>query len=131
MQNQQRKGGGSDGKSKSILHRFSCKVRGGASDEASAPDEKAGISEIDMENKFVAIKMHFGELGNLRFPASELCESGGGCCEKNFGGKPFLTDCNTLYPGSRKNALEHLYCAWENGVYPDDGCMSDPDRRRS
>ena len=28
---------------------------------------KAGIGEIDMENKFVAIKMHFGELGNLSF----------------------------------------------------------------
>ena len=25
-------------------------------------------------------------------------------------GKPFLTDCNTMYPGSRKNAIEHLYC---------------------
>ena len=29
-----------------------------------------------------------------------------------------MTDCNTLYPGSRKNALEHLYCAWENGFTP-------------
>ncbi len=30
---------------------------------------------------------------------------------KEQGGMPFLTDCNTLYPGSRKNALEHLECA--------------------
>ena len=30
-------------------------------------------------------------------------------------GLPFLTDCNTLYPGSRKNALEHLDCANLNG----------------
>ena len=36
----------------------------------------------------------------------------------SFGGKPFLTDCNTMYPGSRKNAIEHLYCAWENGFTP-------------
>nr|WP_330413597.1 hypothetical protein [Coprococcus sp. AF21-14LB] len=28
---------------------------------------KAGIGEIDMENKFVAIKMHFGELEILVF----------------------------------------------------------------
>lgn len=35
-----------------------------------------------------------------------------------LGGKPFLTDCNTLYVGSRKNAIEHLYCAWENGFTP-------------
>ena len=27
----------------------------------------AGMNEIDMEKKFVAIKMHFGELGNLSF----------------------------------------------------------------
>ena len=37
---------------------------------------------------------------------------------KEMGGLPFLTDCNTLYPGSRKNALEHLQCAWENGFTP-------------
>ena len=34
---------------------------------------------------------------------------------KEQGGMPFLTDCNTLYPGSRKNALEHLDCANLNG----------------
>ena len=28
---------------------------------------KAGIEQIDFENKFVAIKIHFGELGNLSF----------------------------------------------------------------
>ena len=28
---------------------------------------------------------------------------------------PFLTGCNSLYPGSRKNALEHLDCANLNG----------------
>lgn len=27
--------------------------------------KKAGITDIDMDGKFVAIKMHFGELGNL------------------------------------------------------------------
>ena len=27
----------------------------------------AGIRQLDMEGKFVAIKMHFGELGNLAF----------------------------------------------------------------
>lgn len=37
---------------------------------------------------------------------------------KELGGKPFLTDCNTMYPGSRKNALEHLECAWQNGFTP-------------
>lgn len=39
--------------------------------------KKAGISEIDMENKFVAIKMHFGEMGEYQLSPSELCQ--GGC----------------------------------------------------
>ena len=29
--------------------------------------KKAGITDIDMDGKFVAIKMHFGELGNLSY----------------------------------------------------------------
>ena len=76
--------------------------------------KKAGISEIDMENKFVAIKMHFGELGNISFLRPNYAKAVADVV-KELGGKPFLTDCNTLYPGSRKNALEHLQCAWENG----------------
>ena len=75
---------------------------------------KAGIGEIDMDGKFVAIKMHFGELGNLSFLRPNYAKAVADVV-KELGGKPYLTDCNTLYPGSRKNALEHLYCAWENG----------------
>ena len=37
---------------------------------------------------------------------------------KELGGKPFLTDCNTLYVGSRKNALEHIDTAYQNGFTP-------------
>ena len=77
----------------------------------------AGIGSIDMEGKFVAIKMHFGELGNISYLrpnyAAAIVE-----LVKELGGKPFLTDCNTMYPGFRKNALEHLECAWKNGFTP-------------
>ena len=37
---------------------------------------------------------------------------------KELGGKPFLTDCNTLYVGGRKNALEHIESAYQNGFTP-------------
>ena len=37
---------------------------------------------------------------------------------KEMGGKPFLTDANTLYVGSRKNALDHLETAYANGFNP-------------
>lgn len=78
---------------------------------------KAGIGDIDMKGKFVAIKMHFGELGNLSFLRPNYARAIVDLV-RELGGTPYLTDCNTLYPGSRKNALEHLYCAWENGFTP-------------
>ncbi len=74
----------------------------------------AGIKKIDMDGKFVAIKMHFGELGNLAFLRPNYARVIAELC-KEQGGMPFLTDCNTLYPGSRKNALEHMDCANLNG----------------
>ena len=77
----------------------------------------AGIDQIDMDGKFVAIKMHFGELGNVSFLRPNYARAVVDVV-KQLGGKPFLTDCNTRYPGSRKNALEHLYCAWQNGFTP-------------
>ncbi len=77
----------------------------------------AGIGQIDMDGKFAAIKMHFGELGNISFLRPNYAKAVADVV-KELGGRPFLTDCNTLYPGSRKNALEHLYCAWENGFTP-------------
>jgi len=77
----------------------------------------AGIGDIDMDGKFVAIKLHFGELGNISYLRPNYARAVADVI-KELGGKPFLTDCNTLYPGSRKNALEHLECAWENGFTP-------------
>ena len=77
----------------------------------------AGISSIDMDGKFVAIKMHFGELDNVSYLRPNYAKAIVDLV-KELGGKPFLTDCNTMYPGFRKNALEHLECAWENGFTP-------------
>ena len=74
----------------------------------------AGISSIDMDGRFVAIKMHFGELGNIAYLRPQYAKAVADLV-KEGGGMPFLTDCNTLYPGSRRNALEHLDCANING----------------
>ncbi len=79
--------------------------------------KKAGIGNIDMQGKFVAIKMHFGELGNLAYLRPNYAKAVADVV-KEQGGLPFLTDCNTLYPGSRKHALEHLDCANLNGFNP-------------
>ena len=79
--------------------------------------KKAGFASMDMEGKFVAIKMHFGELGNISYLRPNYAKAVADMV-KEAGGIPFLTDCNTLYPGSRKNAIEHMYCAWENRFTP-------------
>ena len=63
--------------------------------------KKAGIGNIDFNGKFVAIKMHFGELGNYAYLRPNYVRAVADLI-KSLGGKPFLTDCNTLYPGSRK-----------------------------
>ena len=79
--------------------------------------KKAGIENIDFENKFVAIKIHFGEPGNLAYLRPNYAKTVVDVVKK-LGGKPFLTDCNTLYVGQRKNALDHLEAAYENGFSP-------------
>ncbi|MBO6113248.1 MAG: DUF362 domain-containing protein [Lachnospiraceae bacterium] len=74
----------------------------------------AGFNDMELEGRFVAIKMHFGELGNLAFLRPNYAKAVADMV-KEKGGRPFLTDSNTLYPGFRKNALDHLDCANMNG----------------
>lgn len=64
--------------------------------------KRAGIESIDFKDQFVAIKIHFGEPGNLAYLrpnyAARLAT-----LLRSWGAKPFLTDCNTLYSGRRAN----------------------------
>ena len=62
---------------------------------------RAGLNTVDFSGKFVAIKLHFGELGNFAYIRPNYVKVVADLV-KELGGKPFLTDCNTLYPGSRK-----------------------------
>ena len=75
---------------------------------------KAGYHEKIADKDFVAIKTHFGEYGNLAFlppPLLKVFVSLASEC----GGKPFVTDTNTLYRGHRSNAIDHLENAELNG----------------
>ena len=77
----------------------------------------AGMGGIDFEKKYAAIKIHFGEPGNLAFLRPNWARTVADFV-KERGGKPFLTDCNTLYVGGRKNALDHMDSAYLNGFSP-------------
>jgi uncharacterized Fe-S center protein len=81
---------------------------------AGALLERAGLREAVGADDLVAVKLHFGEQGNTGFVqpmyVREIVKR-----VRAAGGKPFLTDANTLYRGQRANAVEHLACAIHNG----------------
>jgi len=77
----------------------------------------SGFDTIDMDGKYVAIKLHFGEPGNWAYLRPQWARVVADAV-KAKGGKPFLTDCNTLYVSGRKNALDHLESAYQNGFLP-------------
>ncbi len=74
----------------------------------------AGIKRAIDDGDLVAIKLHFGEEGNTGFVQPVFLREVVRQVRKR-GGKPFLTDCNTLYRGKRANAVDHLNCAIHNG----------------
>lgn len=77
----------------------------------------AGFETINFKDHYACIKIHFGEEGNLAYLRPNWAKSVVDEV-KRLGGKAFLTDCNTLYVGSRKNAIDHLETATLNGYGP-------------
>lgn len=76
--------------------------------------DAAGFSSIISKDDFVALKIHFGEKGNTAYIKPDRAKP---IVKKvrEYGGHPFWTDSNTLYKGSRHNALTHLQTAFDHG----------------
>ncbi|MEM4268254.1 MAG: DUF362 domain-containing protein, partial [Candidatus Woesearchaeota archaeon] len=72
------------------------------------------LEGIVKKGDLVAVKVHFGERGNTSFIRPEFLKP---VIEKikEKGGKPFLTDTNTLYVGHRGNSVDHFYTALLHG----------------
>lgn len=76
--------------------------------------EAAGFDEMVARDDLTAVKVHFGERGcdthisptAVRTVVERI---------KARGGRPFVTDTNTLYSGSRHNAVDHIITAVEHG----------------
>ena len=73
-----------------------------------------GLKEIVPPRSLVAIKLHFGEKGNLAFIRPNYIRQIVDYI-KETGSSPFLTDSNTLYAGTRGNSVSHIQTAIENG----------------
>ena len=80
--------------------------------------EKVKLGAMIEKNEFVAIKLHFGEFGNMAYIRPNYVRVVVDYV-KRFGGKPFVTDANTLYRGKRSNAVDHLQNAYLNGFTPE------------
>ena len=63
--------------------------------------KKAGIDELPVKGHFTAVKIHFGEPGNLAYLRPNYAKVIVDIVKEN-GGKVFLTDCNTLYVAAAK-----------------------------
>lgn len=76
--------------------------------------KKAGIEKILSKEDLTAVKIHFGEQGNTSFIRPvyirQIIQT-----IREAKATPFLTDANTLYVGSRSDALSHIKTAVENG----------------
>ena len=58
---------------------------------------RAGLNTVDFSGKFVAIKLHFGELGNFAYIRPNYVKAVADLV-KELGGKPFLTDLQYAVP---------------------------------
>lgn len=76
--------------------------------------ERAGLADTVSDGDFVAVKLHFGEEGGTGFVQPVFAREAVRLV-KAHGGKPFLTDANTLYSGKRWNAVDHLENALHHG----------------
>jgi uncharacterized Fe-S center protein len=100
--------------SKVYLANLRCDYNHNLLDKVSLLFRRAGFPEMIKEKDFVAIKLHFGEEGNVAFLPPPFYRRIAAEIRKSKG-KPFLTDTNTLYSGKRKNAIDHIMLAAHHG----------------
>ena len=102
---------------RSLLGRPAGRLSGKSAPEADPADENRRYGQIDFEDKFAAIKLHFGEAGNDTYLHPTFVRQVVDCV-KATGARPFLTDTCTLYKSTRHNAVDHLETAYRHGFTP-------------
>ncbi len=76
--------------------------------------DETGMAKVITPGDLSAVKIHFGEKGGHAYIRPTFIRQVVDRI-KELGGKPFLTESNTLYPGQRKEAVSALTCGIENG----------------
>lgn len=78
---------------------------------------RAGFDQCIEPGDRVAVKAHFGESGNTTYLRPQYVRQVVEAVRIS-GGNPFVTDTNTLYHGTRSNAIDHLETAHRHGFLP-------------
>lgn len=101
-------------KSKVYLVDMRANVDSGVIDRLRKAIKASGVGAVVGKGDLVAVKLHFGEKGSTAYVRTPYV---GAVVEelKALGARPFLTDTNTLYVGSRSDSVKHLRTATENG----------------
>jgi uncharacterized Fe-S center protein len=90
------------------------KPSGNLVDKVKSLCEAVDLGDRIKERALVAVKLHFGEMGNTAYVRPVFLRKIVDII-KEAGGAPFLTDANTLYVGSRSDSVGHLTTAIRNG----------------
>lgn len=80
--------------------------------------ERAELRQRIKGNSKVAIKLHMGELGNIRYIRPVFARKVVDLI-KSYGGRPFLFDTICNYPGERSTKQKYLHAAECNGFVKD------------
>ncbi|MDD5492149.1 MAG: DUF362 domain-containing protein [bacterium] len=75
---------------------------------------KSGLAGVIHKDDFTAIKIHFGEQGNIGYIKPQVIKPIVDLVKKQQA-KPFLTDASTIYKGKRSDAVNHSLVAAEHG----------------
>ena len=104
--------------SKVLFHNAHASVKRNRLEKVADLFKRAGFSKTFAEGERVAVKIHWGEPGNVGYvpppyvrTVVELIKEGGG--------RPFVTDTNTLYTGMRRDAVDNIRAAALNGFTPE------------
>lgn len=106
---------------KSTVYSYRLSASASYDDLVAATDRlfaAAGFGDLFRPEESVAVKLHFGEGDNPTYLKASIARTLIARI-KAAGGRPFLTDSNTLYRGSRTNAIDHLTLAYDHGFTPE------------
>ncbi|MFP4026897.1 MAG: DUF362 domain-containing protein [Candidatus Brocadiia bacterium] len=84
--------------------------------------EESGMNSLCAEGQLVALKTHFGEMGNEYYIPPKYIQPIINSA-KDLGAKPFFIETSALYRGQRANAVDHFQTALNHGFAPETtGC---------